>query len=213
MQEEDVPADVLAQLMSEAGSVYGLQALAIGNTALAGELRDLTWAAHQVEANTHVTHKESMDLMRIGKREVNAHRDGIILEGPLMEGLRMTGVMTREKLLDPSSAMFKQGLDIFEAKAASARAFWWMTSAGTSREDELNAGRAYARFNLKATELGIAVHPWSQSLQEYPEMAELYAQVHELIGGGNRVQMLTRLGHAKSVIAAPRRGVEALFET
>jgi len=43
-------------------------------------------------------------------------------------------------------------------------------------------------------------------------MADLYARVHGLIGEGRRVQMLARLGYAQPVIAAPRRGVDALFE-
>ena len=42
-------------------------------------------------------------------------------------------------------------------------------------------------------------------------MADLYSEAHELIGGGARLQMLVRVGYAKPVVHAPRRGVDALF--
>ncbi len=209
-EERDVPGDALAALRA-AGSTYGMTGGATGNDALAARLRDLTWAAHKVEALTHVTHKESMDLMRIGRREVNRHRDGLILEGPVMELARRLGIVTRKTLMDPQSSAFRQGLDMYEAKARSARAFWWLASPGTSRADEISAGRAYMRFALRADALGVCVHPWSQSLQEYPEMAGLKDEVHALIGDGQRVQMLVRLGYARPVIAAPRRGLDDLF--
>lgn len=207
----EVDAASLAQL-AEAGSLFGAKAETTGDGALSEKLRKLTWAAHKVETTTAARHEESMDLMRIGSAEVNRWRDGLVLEGPTIELGRLMGIVTRKTLLDPDSTAFKQGLDMYEAKAMSARAFWWLTSADVTRSDELSTGRAYARFNLKAAELGVAVHPWSQSLQEYPEMADLYAKVHGLIGEGRRVQMLVRVGYAKPVIAAPRRGVDALFK-
>ena len=64
------------------------------------------------------------------------------------------------------------------------------------------------RLSLAAEREGLKVHPWSQSLQEYKEMASLYSEVHELIGGGQRLQMLVRVGYAKAVIAAPRWPME-----
>jgi hypothetical protein len=78
-----------------------------------------------------------------------------------------------------------------------------------SRGDQLNAGRAYVRMNLKATELGLGVHPWSQSLQEYREMSALYKEVHGLIGNGLTVQMLYRIGYAENIEPSPRRGLQA----
>ena len=57
--------------------------------------------------------------------------------------------------------------------------------------------------------MGLAIHPWSQTLQEFPEMRSLYDEVHALIGAGKRVQMLVRVGYADPVIPAPRRGLAA----
>jgi hypothetical protein len=159
--------------------------------------------------------KESTDLMRIGRDEVNQWRDGLVLEGQMIEFARLTGMVTREALLDAKSDAFKMGMDQYREKAASARAFAWLITADLGGElarlMQLDAGRAYARLTLKATQLGLAVHPWSQTLQEYPEMQLLYSEVHDLIGEGGRLQMFVRVGYADAVIAAPRRGLDALL--
>ncbi|MEL6244949.1 MAG: twin-arginine translocation pathway signal protein, partial [Pseudomonadota bacterium] len=130
-------------------------------------------------------------------------------EGPLIAAGKLAGVISRQSLADPTSSGFQQGLAMYREMAKSARAFAWLRNEGDTRIEELNAGRAYMRFNLKATELGLCIHPWSQSLQEYPEMAGLYGDVHDLIGKGKRLQMLVRVGYAPDIYPTPRRGLEA----
>ena len=206
--ERDVATELLGQLEA-AGSVQGVVARTTAEGGLVAKLRDITWRGHETESLTYRTMKESVDLMRIGKTEVAQWRDGLVLEGPMMELARMTGMVSREALLDPKSDAFRMGLDMYRPKAASARAFAWLVNDHVGRASELNAGRAYARLALKAAELGLAIHPWSQTLQEYPEMRSLYDEVHALIGDGKRVQMLVRAGYADPVIPAPRRGLKA----
>lgn len=206
--ERDVAPDLLDQL-GTAGAVHGIMARTTSEAGLVNLLRDITWRGHETESVTYRTMKESVDLMRIGKAEVAQWRDGLVLEGPMMEFARMTGMLSREAMLDPSSDVFKQGLDMYRPRAASARAFAWLLNDHANRASELNAGRAYARLALKAAELGLAIHPWSQSLQEYSEIQPLYAEVHTLIGEGKRIQMLVRVGYADPVIPAPRRGLAA----
>lgn len=207
-EPRDVNPAALAAL-TVSGSVYGTQANVIGNTSIAAALRDLTWRAHVQEVTTYRTNKESIDLMRIGAEQVGKYRDGISLEGPLIAAGAVAGIVTKKELLDVDSRAFKMGVDMYKAAAASPRAYAWLLNNGETRVDELNAGRAYARLALKAAELGLAIHPWSQSLQEFPEMAQLYREVHELIGDGRRIQMMVRVGYADPVIAAPRRGLAA----
>jgi hypothetical protein len=207
-EPRDVPAPALQQ-MAEAGHLFGASSATIGNSNLAERLRDLTWRAHLKEVTTPATNQESVDLMRIGAAEVSANPDGIELEGPIFEAGRLLGVMTRETLADPKSTAFKQGLELYRAMALSARAFGWITNENQSRIDQINAGRAYVRINLQATSLGLGVHPWSQSLQEYVEMKDLYREVHDLIASGKRIQMLYRIGYGPEVGPTPRRGLEA----
>ncbi|MFN4024972.1 MAG: Acg family FMN-binding oxidoreductase [Hyphomonas sp.] len=211
-EAREVDAAALSALAA-AGAAYGMTPGAIGEGDLAAALRDLTWRAHEVEVRTPATWKESLDVMRIGAAEVARHRDGLSMEGPMLSALNMAGILTRETLADPNSQAFQQGLDMYRPLAASARAFAWIANDGESREGEIAAGRAYMRLALQAEALGLAIHPWSQALQEYPEMAELFDEVHGLIGGGQRLQMLVRAGYAGQVVAAPRRGLAAHLMT
>ena len=207
-QDRDVPDAVLAAL-SGAGRVHQASSSTIGHTDLAASLRDLTWRAHVRESMTPAANQESVDLMRIGATEVTADPDGIPLEGAMIEVGRRLGMVTREALADPTSSAFQQGLDLYKKMAMSARAFGWISNPNKDRTDQLKAGRAYVRANLQATALDLAIHPWSQALQEYPEMRELYEEAHRLIGQGERVQMLYRIGYAKTIKPAPRRGLQA----
>jgi len=199
----DVAPDALAATLAS-GNVHGVSADGCGNDALAAKLRDLTWRAHSVEMTTGSTNQESVDLMRIGAKEVAANPDGLVLEGPMIALARMAGMVNREALSDPNSSASKQGMAMFHEAAMSARAFAWLGNSGTTRTSQISAGRAYMRLVLAAEGEGLKVHPWSQSLQEYPEMAGLYSEVHDLIGAGQTLQMLVRVGYAKPVIAAPR---------
>lgn len=204
----NVPQALLDEL-AEAGGAYGTTSECVGDTDLAARLRDLTWRGHMTEMSTPDPMQESVDLMRIGAREVTADPDGIELEGPLIGAGRLAGVVSRDTLGDPASTAFQQGLDMYREMAMSARAFGWLANGNTSRTDQLHAGRAYVRLNLRATELGLGVHPWSQALQEYPEISGLFEEVHTLIGKGERLQMLFRIGYADPVIPTPRRGLNA----
>jgi len=213
-EAREVPGDPLKQLEA-AGTLRGVTARTTGEGELSAKLRDISWRGHEMESITQRTMKESADLMRIGRDEVNQWRDGLVLEGQMIEFARLTGMVTRDALLDVKSDAFKMGMEQFREKAASARAFAWLITADLGGElarlMQLDAGRAYARLTLKATQLGLAVHPWSQTLQEYPEMQLLYREVHDLIGEGGRLQMFVRVGYADPVIAAPRRGLDALL--
>ena len=68
------------------------------------------------------------------------------------------------------------------------------------------------RAQLAATAHGLAMQPLSQALQEYPEQAGPYAQIHALLGAAapqQTVQMWARLGYGPAIGPAPRRGVAA----
>ncbi len=177
-----------------------------------GRLRDIIWQGMEIEMKTPRTYLESVRLMRIGKDEIAANPDGIDLGGTMIEIGKLLGMVTREKLADPNSSAFQQGLDMQKELADSAMAFGWLTTPGNRRRDQLAAGRAYARINLKATELGLAIHPWSQVLQEYPEMKSLQKRFFDFAGQGRegRIQMLFRMGYGEQVPPSPRHPLESL---
>ena len=84
-----------------------------------------------------------------------------------------------------------------------------ITTDGNSRTNQIDAGRRWLRLNLETTRRGMALHPISQSLQEYPEMADLYDQAHATLARpGETVQMLGRLGYGPKTQPSPRWPLE-----
>ena len=149
------------------------------------------WAAalietYAVELNTPRTYHESVELFRIGKREVNASPDGIDFSGPMWDALHMTGMFTREAAMDMQGQSFRSGLEMITGTARTGMAYCWLVTKGNTRAEQIAAGRDWVRLNLAATALGLGVQPMSQALQEFPEMAEPHAQAHERLAPAGR---------------------------
>jgi hypothetical protein len=184
-------------------------------------VRKLVLEAVDIEMHTARAHQESVDVMRIGAREVDANPDGIALVGPGIEAMSAAGIITRRALADPASTAFRQGAAMMAETYGSMPAILSVTTAGNSRAHQLFAGTLYARANLLATSLGLAMHPMSQSLQEYPEMADVFSRMQALLRpvfgpgitgsiatDGGRVQMLARIGYAAAIPPTPRWPLE-----
>jgi len=140
------------------------------------ELRSLLYRGLEREVLTPAKLKESIDLMRIGSKEIKANPDGIDLGGSMFEFLKFFGLLKRKDMMDTTSKSFQSTLDDFHEMCYATPAFIWQTTGGNSRLDQLEAGRGYMRLTLQATKLGLAVHPMSQLLQEYKEMEDLQSE-------------------------------------
>ncbi len=173
-------------------------------------LQGLTWQAMKLEMTTKRVMLESVDLMRFGKAEIEANPDGISLGGPFLESLMLLGMLSRKDQADQNSASFRQGLDLVKNAMLKTPAYVVLTSKGNTRVDQIQAGRDWVRLHLAATGLGLSMQPVSQALQEYPEMAAHFTQVHEMLAKpGERVQMLGRLGYGPAINPSPRWPLEA----
>lgn len=174
------------------------------------EMRAICEEALRIEVETPRTYKESVDLFRIGASEVNANPDGIDFTGPMFESLRLAGLFNREIALDTSSIAFQSGMDAIMANAVSAMGFIWQVTETNTRHDQIAAGRDWVRLNLSCAAQGVATQPMSQALQEYPEMAQLHADIHQrLAPEGGTVQMFARIGFADAVPVSPRWPMDA----
>ena len=202
-----IPTDVLDRVLKAAT-----------RTEVAGTLepkeiafwRELTRDALRIELETPHTYKESVDLFRIGHREVDANPDGISFSGPLFEGMALVGAFSRDSALDTNSAVYKEGLKAVYANTDTGMGYLWLNTPGNSRRDQIEAGRDWVRLNLAATGAGLGMQPMSQPLQEYPEMATHYKAVHtKLASNGQTVQMLARLGYGPTVPQSPRWPLDA----
>jgi hypothetical protein len=176
-------------------------------------IRDLSLDAWQVEATTAHVHAESVAVMRFGKSQINANPDGIALGGAMLESLMAVGLMTRAGMADQNSSIFRQSDTMIRAAMSATPAYAVQLSAGNTRADQIAAGRRWLRLQLTATAHGLSLQPVSQALQEYPEMAALYAQVHEMLAKpGETVQMLARLGYGPDIDPAPRWPLESKLQ-
>ncbi len=183
------------------------------DTAMAAGLRGITERAMLIELQTPRTLKESIDRLRIGADAIAAQPDGIELHGPFFWWLSTLGLMTSEKAMTPGTMAYQGGIDYALGWARATPAFGWLVTSANDRVSQIEAGRAYVRLNLKATELGVAMHPVSQVLQEYPEMAQLQRDFLAMVGAPSTqtVQMLFRLGYSEPVPPSPRRRLDALL--
>ncbi len=174
------------------------------------QMRALSGEALRIEIETPHTYKESVDLFRIGRAEVDANPDGIDFTGPMFETLHLTGQFSREIALDQSSMAYQAGLDAVMENTRTAMGHVWLVTEGNSRVDQINVGRDWMRLNLATTRAGLGIQPLSQALQEYPEMSELYAKIHkDLAAPGETVQMWARLGYCAPVPPSPRWPLDA----
>ncbi len=173
-------------------------------------LRRLSEEALRIELETPRTYRESVDLFRIGRKEVNANPDGIDFSGPMFQALARLGLFSREVALEGDSMAFQAGYDAVMENARTAMGYVWLCTQGNGRVDQIAAGRDWMRVHLAATRAGVALQPLSQALQEYPEMAGLYGAAHErLAKPGETVQMWARLGYSPKVPQSPRWPLEA----
>lgn len=173
------------------------------------QLAAIAKRAWDIEIKNDATYKESVDVFRITGEEIAKHRDGISMHGPFFWWANKLGLFTQQNAMEPSGRA--QALTLIDPHLA-VRAFGWIVTAANDRRTQLAAGAAYVRANLKATELGLAMHPLSQALQEYPEMLPMLAEHKRAVGAAESetVQMFFRLGRAGAVEPAPRRPLDAI---
>lgn len=187
-------------------------------------LRALCLASARVELLTPRTVMESVQLTRVGPQEIARHRDGISINGWLPRLADAVGAFDRTQPPAEGSTAYRQMMGRFEGHSRTAMGFVWLstptrqhTAAGTTREAEVQAGRAYLRLQLRATALGLQMHPMSQAPQEFPEMQPWYEELHQRLLGvpaqEETVQMFCRIGYCEAQQPTPRRPLEGFLRT
>jgi nitroreductase len=185
-------------------------------------LRQLCLDAARVEVLTPDTALESLRLTRVGPDEIDRHRDGISLNGWLPRLAVAVGAFDRGSAPTEGSTAYEQTMALYEGHCGTAMGFLWLSTptsenaaSGRLRSAEVNAGRAFMRVQLMATQLGLQVHPLSQAPQEFPAMQPHYERMHQLLvgrpAGEETVQMLCRVGYCAPQPHTPRRGVDAII--
>lgn len=202
--------DTAQAAVATAFTLPGVKARLETDTNRMESIRGFMMRAGQIEAYTARTWGESVRLMRIGRVENLRTPDGISMMGPPIERMLAAGQISREAISDPKGPAFQIGVERYVTSINATPAAHWIETADNTRESQINAGRAYMRVALTAVAHGLAMHPISQMLQEFPEMRDEYAAFHQYLGvsGAARVQMLARIGYGPQVPPSPRWAAE-----
>ncbi|MBB4223024.1 Acg family FMN-binding oxidoreductase [Variovorax guangxiensis] len=209
-----VSADILQGLASMVPTGGMVSSAGTVDMARVLPLRKLCAEAARVELTTPGTAMENLRLLRVGPQEILAHRDGFSLNDPALRIAVALGQFDRRTPASEQSLSFRQTLQLFEDQANTAMGFIWLSTRGNSRTEQIAAGRAYVRQQLRATDLGLGMHPMSQPLEEFAEMAPHHAAAHDMLLGtapprdrrSPTVQMMCRLGYPMAPVPpAPRR--------
>ncbi|MGP9819784.1 Acg family FMN-binding oxidoreductase [Salinarimonas sp. NSM] len=204
-----IPAHTLGRLTASA--LRGGRVASATDAATVAAIREVALSAMRLEMETPATAQESIDLLRIGRAEVDASPDGIDLTGAMIEDLAARGILTREnagaEVASGAPGPILQQMTAYGlAPIEASPSFLWVTTGGNARSDQIAAGRDWMRLNLAATSLGLGLHPLSQALQEFPEMADHAARMRARLDvpPGETLQMLGRLGYGPEVPPSPR---------
>lgn len=215
-----VIADALQTLLTSV-SIPSIRMAGTVEQAKLPALRELCWQSAKVEILTPHTMMESVRLIRVGPTEILKHRDGITINSPFIRAVTAVGMFDRSVPPPEGSSGYKNAMARFEGHSNSSMGFVWMSTQGNSRSQQVNAGRAYVRMQLKATEIGLGIHPMSQALQEFVEMKPHYENAHQLMLGkpapkaasDDTVQMFCRLGYSLTPEpASPRRELQKFIQ-
>ena len=215
-----VIADALQTLLTSV-SIPSIRLAGTVEQAKLPALRELCWQSAKVEILTPHTMMESVRLIRVGPTEILKHRDGITINSPFIRAVTAVGMFDRSVPPPEGSSGYKNAMARFEGHSNSSMGFVWMSTQGSSRSQQVNAGRAYVRMQLKATEIGLGIHPMSQALQEFVEMKPHYENAHQLMLGkpapkaasDETVQMFCRLGYSLTPEpASPRRELQKFIQ-
>lgn len=159
--------------------------------------------------------KETEDIFRSNEYQKNKYRYGFSVEGQGTKGIMKHFLQTIVTLF-PSMNNGKAQTDNFikstRTSVENTPAYLLLTTKDNSRISQVEAGMLYSSYILKANNLGLAMQPLSQALEEYTEMTTVYEKIHSQYGNGDTIQMLLRVGYPKqSVPLSMRQDINSLL--
>jgi hypothetical protein len=182
-------------------------------------LTQICHEAMQIETSGAARNRETGQWFRFSDQEARQKRDGFSVAHNGTTGIRKwvaeTFLLSRKSVDDPKGMFARLAADAVREQAHSAPAFAALVSTANTRLDQVLVGRAYARIQLAGIQAGLFMHPFSQVLEEYPEMAELQGRFKQALGVApeHTVQMFFRIGQAQPSPHTLRRDVHSLVRS
>jgi hypothetical protein len=203
---DEEAAKIRAQVQSD-----DVEILFIVRPAEMRPLLDIFYRAMEIEVTTPHLYEETRVWFRFNERQRRAHGDGLSIPQAGVDGLKRRVIEWGLRNGDPkawNSPRSTRGfLEPYRRAIDSARGLVLLKTETNNQLDWLKAGRSFARLQLSLTQLGLTSHPYSQVLQEFPEMAELQAEFNGILGvrEPEKIQMAVRVGRSKRAYVARRR--------
>lgn len=162
------------------------------------KLSNLVLEGAYVESGVERVMEEAEIIFRSNEYQKNKYGYGFSIEGQGTGGLTkhlLQGILT----LFPSFNTGESYKKTYQSSAKQAvehtYSYILITSRDNSRENQVKSGMLYSRLILKAHSLGLVMQPLSQPLEEYPEMGNIYQEIHKIYANdGSTIQMLIRIG-------------------
>jgi hypothetical protein len=183
------------------------------NENMISKYRKTSIAAMKIESENINANLETIDMFRFNDDEIEKYKDGFGLAQSGRSYLSRFFIeklfISREKALTNPLDFGKNAVEMIEKQVNSTKTFGTLITTSNTRLDQVKIGRVYARLNLLVTSMNLVMHPISQVLQEYPDMKELHTGFLSLTktNKNETIQMLFRLGYAKSTEHSPRRDI------
>jgi hypothetical protein len=155
-------------------------------------LAEGTIEANLVQSRRDAAQEELANWIRWSNAEGRAHRDGLTPESMGIEGLAgwyVRHFMVRDSVLTPKFR--QQSVDAVRDQVSSRGGWIAVTSPDRTLRTLLETGRATERMWLQVRDLGIAVHPMTQILEESP----FRERIARDLGVSGDVQFLLRIGY------------------
>lgn len=178
------------------GNTYGIHANGSNHSKMVSQISDLATRAWMKELEQQDIMREMLSVTRVGRKEIAHYRDGVAVQGFLPELAATLGMFPRDRIPAPDSTVMKSMREMGKQQAMTSVAWMWLVSTNNSLAQQIAAGRAFVRLHLRASQLGIALQPMSQLLEEFPSVASYRSDLYDNldIPDGATVQMLVRLG-------------------
>ena len=207
-------SDEEAEVIRGQVSSDDVEVLILNRPAEMRPLLDIFYRAMEIEARTPHLYEETRVWFRFNESQRRAHRDGLSVAQLGTDGVkrRLFELALRNgnprQWFSPRSIgsllkAYRKGID-------SAKGLLLLKTKTNRLSDWLEVGRGYARVTLALAQVGLTTHPYSQVLQEFPEMTDLQAEFNRLLGvrEPEKIQMAVRVGRAGRAYVALRRDPE-----
>jgi hypothetical protein len=174
-------------------------------------LLDIFYDAAEIEFTTPRLYEETRIWFRFNENQRQAHRDGLSIPQNGTDGVRRHIYEWSLRKGDPkrwfSKRSIKAALKNYRQGIDSATGLVLLKTRSNNQLNWLEAGRSFTRLQLALAKHGFTSHPYSQVLQEYPEMTELQSAFNGRLGvrQPEKIQMAVRIGHADPAYVARRR--------